>query len=75
MDVEYIWRVVKWISNHPSRPALLEHMPLIEAHPHTLEDQYGEGQDDLNLLTDTVSKTNTLNSQMEKPAEVNGQLD
>ncbi|CAL1527635.1 unnamed protein product [Lymnaea stagnalis] len=38
------------------RPALLEHMPLIEAHPHSIESGFNEKQDDLNLLSDSFSR-------------------
>ena len=37
------------------RPALLEHMPLIEAHPHSLEENFLDGQEEVNLLSDSTS--------------------
>ncbi|BFZ13168.1 hypothetical protein BsWGS_16207 [Bradybaena similaris] len=42
------------------RPAVLERMPLIEAHPHSLEDNFTDDSD-VNLLADSVSRTNVHN--------------
>ncbi|XP_005091259.1 AP-1 complex subunit gamma-1 isoform X2 [Aplysia californica] len=56
------------------RPALLEHMPLIEAHPHSLEDQFSEGQDEVNLLTDAVSRANAHNNATITPPAENGDI-
>ncbi|KAH9503437.1 AP-1 complex subunit gamma-1, partial [Bulinus truncatus] len=39
------------------RPALLEHMPLIESHPHSLDVSYQDRQDDISLLSDSISKS------------------
>ena len=52
-------------------------MPLIESHPHSLEDQYAGG-DDVSLLTDSVAKTSLGNNapvvNQEKSSEVNSQM-
>ncbi|KAK3748665.1 hypothetical protein RRG08_000897 [Elysia crispata] len=51
-SVEYSSLFVKF--DH-MRPALLEHMPLIEAHPHSLEENFLDGQEEVNLLSDSTS--------------------
>ena len=52
------------------RPALLEHMPLIETHHHTLENGLdGEEENDL-LGGDPVSRTNQQNLQQQQPQQV-----
>lgn len=51
-SVEYSNLFVKF---DKMRSALLEHMPLIEAHPHSLEDNFMDGQEEINLLADSVS--------------------
>ncbi|XP_059176379.1 AP-1 complex subunit gamma-1-like [Physella acuta] len=55
------------------RPALLEHMPLIEAHPHSIEVGFQEKQDELHLLTDSFSRTVAHNAAPGLPAE-NGDI-
>ncbi|RUS72129.1 hypothetical protein EGW08_020102 [Elysia chlorotica] len=51
-SVEYSSLFVKFDN---MRPALLEHMPLIEAHPHSLEENFLDGQEEVNLLADSTS--------------------
>ena len=51
------------VSTHLFRPALLEHMPLIETHHHTLDNGVGEDGDLLNGSTSLLSITNSHNIQ------------
>ncbi|GFS06594.1 AP-1 complex subunit gamma-1 [Elysia marginata] len=51
-SVEYSNLFVKFDN---MRSALLEHMPLIEAHPHSLEENFLDGQEEVNLLADSTS--------------------
>ncbi|KAL8613855.1 AP-1 complex subunit gamma-1 [Nucella lapillus] len=55
------------------RPALLEHMPLIETHHHTLENGLDKEEDDL-LGGDSVSRTNQQNLQQPQQQQQTGNI-
>lgn len=51
------------------RPALLEHMPLIETHHHTLENGLDADEENDLLGGDPVSRTNQQNLQQQQQSQ------
>ena len=64
-----LWWPVVLLGVVLNRPALLEHMPLIETHHHTLENGLDKEEEDDLLGGDPVSRTNQQNLQQQQPQQ------